>query len=137
MFFEVDVKPLALRGTGFLGRNCDKRGANPSRPATPGDHRIQDEGVSSAVPDNVDEAAQSAVFPRADPAEAVALKACSPVGLSDRGTEAVGVQRVERRIVEVTPPLVLDHHVPILMSVPSPVLTGIDCGARRIRLRRR
>lgn len=115
MLLEVDVKPLALRGTGFLGRNCDKRCANSSRPAMPGDHRVQDEGVSSAVPNNVDEAAQSAVIPRADPAEAVVLKSCSPVGLSDRGTEAVGVQRVERRIVEVTPPLVLDRHAPILI----------------------
>lgn len=45
MLLEVDVEPLTLRGTGLLGRNCDKRGANPSRPKMPGDHRIQNEGV--------------------------------------------------------------------------------------------
>ncbi len=47
--------------------------------------------MSSAVPDNVDEADQRAAFPCADPAETVALKSFSPVGLSEWVTKAVGV----------------------------------------------
>lgn len=116
MFLEVDVEPLALRGTGFFGCDCDKRGAHPSRPKMPGDHRVQDEGVYSAVPDNVDESDQRAALPRADPAKAVALKPCSPVGPSDRGAETVGVQSVEGRVVEVAPPLLRDRHVRILVQ---------------------
>lgn len=85
MLLEVGVKPLTLR------RSCDERGSDSARPAMLRDHRVQDEGMNSAVPDHVDEADQRAVFPCTDPAEAVALKSFSPVGLSDRVTEAVGV----------------------------------------------
>jgi hypothetical protein len=115
MFLEVDVEPLALRGTGLLGRNCDKRGANPSRPKMPGDHGVQNEGVCSTVPDNVDESDQRAVFPRADPAETVALKSCSPVGPSDGGAEAVGVQGVEGCVIEVASALIRDRQARILV----------------------
>lgn len=96
MFFEVDVKPLALRGAGFFGRSCDERGSDSFGPEMLGDHRVQDEGVNAAVPGNVDEGDQRAVFPCADPAEAMALKSCSPVGLSDWRAEAVGVAQVAR-----------------------------------------
>lgn len=91
MLLEVDVKPLAPRGTGFFSRCCDERGSDSSRPAMLRDHRVQEEGMSSAVPDNVDEADQRAVFPCTDPTEAVALESFSPVGLSDRVTKAVGM----------------------------------------------
>lgn len=91
VLLEVDVKPLALRDTGFCGRSCDERGSDSFRPARLRDHRVEDEGMNSAVPDNVDEADQRAVFPCADPAEAVALQSCSPVGLRDRMAETIGV----------------------------------------------
>ena len=55
------------------------------------DHRVQDEGMGSTVPDDVDEADQGAVFPGADPTKTVALKSFSPVSLSDRVAEAVSV----------------------------------------------
>lgn len=115
MFLEVDVEPLAFRGAGFFGCESDKRGANPSRPKMPGDHRVQNEGVCSAVPGNVDESDQIAVLPRADPTKAVVLKPCSPVGLSDRGAESVGVQSVEGCVFDVAPPFIRDRHVQILV----------------------
>jgi len=78
--------------------------------------------VNSTVPGNIDEADQGAVLVGADPAETVALKSFSPVGLGDRGTEAVGVQGVEGGVVEVPPPLVLDRHSPIVVTEPRSVL---------------
>lgn len=118
MLLEVDVKPFALRGTGFTCCRCNQRGPNSLHPVVLGDHRVQDEGVGSTVPDDVDEADQGVSFPRADPAQALALKPWSPVGLSDRVSEALGVERVEGSVVEATPPLVSDRHVSIVRSAP-------------------
>ena len=58
MFLEVDVEPMALRGTGFASRGCDQRGTRAFRPAVPGDHGVQEEGVNPAVPGDVDETDQ-------------------------------------------------------------------------------
>ena len=55
VLLEVDAEPCALRGTRFVSRSCDQRGANTSRPATLGNHRVQDEDMNSIVPDNVAE----------------------------------------------------------------------------------
>lgn len=133
VLFEVDVKPFALRGTRFIGCRCDKRCTNSPSLAMPGDHRVQDESMNSPVPDNVDEADQRAVFPRADPAEAVALESCSPVSPRDRVAEAVSVQRIKGCIAEVAPPLVLDRHSPIVVSVPTPVRITAQGDCRGLR----
>lgn len=122
VFLEVNVEPLALRGTSFVSSSCDQRASNTAALAMLGDYRVQDEGVNSAVPDHVDEADQRAVFPSADPAEAVALESFSPVSLSDRVAEAVSMQRVEGGVVEVAPPLVLDRHSSIVESGSGPAI---------------
>lgn len=52
--------------------------------------------MDATVPDDINEANQTIIFPRADPAQAVTLKSCSPVRLSDRMIEPFGMQLVER-----------------------------------------
>jgi hypothetical protein len=121
VLLEVDVEPFALGGTGFVGRGCDQRGTDTSPPAMLRDHCVQDEGMDTTVPDNVHEADQRAVLRGTDPAETVALKSFSPVGPSDGVTEAVSVERVEGGVAEGAPPLVLDRHFSIVVSVPNPV----------------
>jgi hypothetical protein len=120
VLLEVNVEPLAFRGTSFVSCICDQRAANTAPPAVLGEHRVEDEDVKSAVPGHVDEGDQRAVFPGADPAEAVVLKPFSPVRLSDWVAEAVSMKRVEGGVVEVAPPLVLDRHSSIVGSGSRP-----------------
>lgn len=89
---EVDVKPLAARGACPVGGKGHEPGGDPSAAGGSGDKRVQDEGMASAIPGNVDPADEVPVAPRRDPAEAVALDLTAPVVRADRVPETFRVQ---------------------------------------------
>jgi len=120
--FEVDVRPLTASGAGMPGRGGDQPGADAGAPGPGGHHGIEDEGVGTAVPRHVDEACQLAILPGAYPAQAVPADPGTPVGADLAGPEALGMQRADRRVLEVTPPLISDHHLAI-MGPPAEHLT--------------
>lgn len=95
VFFEVDMQPLTLCSTASLSSCLDQRGSHPVRTVALSYDRVQDERMDAAVPGDVNEADQAMIFPGTDPAEAVTLKPCTPVRLSDRMTEPFGMQLVE------------------------------------------
>jgi hypothetical protein len=73
---EVDVEPLATRRPR-LGDGDDNELGSDSLPGSPGsDHRVEDEGVHSTIPRDVDEADELGAVTCADPAQAVVLDLC-------------------------------------------------------------
>jgi len=89
------MQPLTPRSTASLSSGLDQRGSHPVRTTAPSDDRVQDKRMDAAVPGDVDEADQTAIFPGAAPPEAVTLKPCPPVRLPEQVIESFGMQLVE------------------------------------------
>ncbi len=77
-------------------------------PGVAGDQGVEDEGVHPAVPSHVDEPDEAVPDEGADPAEAVTLHLCAPIDVQDRMIEALGVERVQLRVLEVGSPFVAE-----------------------------
>ena len=105
MIFEVDVEPLAPGGPclGYCYFYEPRAGSSSRRPRA--DHSVYDEGVYSAVPDDVYEPDQSLAVVGARPAEAVLLNLAFPVLVEELMVKSLCVQGVECVVVEVAPPL--------------------------------
>ena len=79
MIFEVDVQPLAACRTSAVGGGSYEPCPDPAS-ADPGSRQgVEEEGLDTPVPGNVDEAHKLAVFPRADPAQTVSAYLGLPV----------------------------------------------------------
>jgi len=104
MIFKVDVQPLAAGRAGTIRGDSDELCPDPA-PADPGRHEsVEQEGVDTPVPGNVDEARKLAVFPRADPAQAVPAHLALPVIIQEPVTEAVSMQGVQLGVRERAAP---------------------------------
>src|SRR5215471_15528623 len=86
---EVHVEPLAPGCTSPNGGYLHQPGADSVPPKRPGDHRVEDERVSAAVPGNVDEPSQIGTVAGADPAQAVPFHLRLPVVDSGSAAKAV------------------------------------------------
>ena len=109
MIFKVDVQPLAACRAGTIRGDSYELCPDPA-PADPGSHEgVEQEGVDAPVPGNVDEAHQLAVFPRADPAQAVPANLPLPVIVQETMTEAFSMQGVQLGVSKRAAPRVIDH----------------------------
>jgi len=109
MIFEVDVQPLAACRTSAVRGDGHEPCPDPAS-ADPGSRQgVEQEGVDAPVPGNVDEAHQLAVFPRADPAQAVPAYLGQPIILQEPMTKAFSMQGVQLRVGERAAPRVIDH----------------------------
>ncbi len=104
MIFKVDVQPLAACRAGTVGGDSCELCPDPAA-ADPGSHEsVEQEGVDTPVPGNVDEAHKLAVFPRTDPAEAVPAQLALPVIIQETMTEAFSMQGVQLGVSEQAAP---------------------------------
>ena len=109
MIFEVDVQPFAACRAGSIRGDSYELRPDPAL-ADPGSHEsVEQEGVDTPVPGNVDEARELAVFPRADPAQAVPTHLALPVIIQEPMAEAFGMQSVQLGVYERAAPGVIDH----------------------------
>lgn len=65
--------------------------------------------MDTTIPGDIDKADEIAPVPRADPAQAVPAQLVPPVLAQDLVTETLGMQRVDRGVVDIAAPLVGDH----------------------------
>ncbi len=109
MIFKVDVQPFAACRAGTIRGESYKLCPDPA-PADPGGHEsVEQEGVDTPIPGNVDEARKLPVFPRADPAQAVPAHLALPVIIQEPMTEAFGMQGIQFGVRERAAPRVIDH----------------------------
>src|SRR6202020_1184081 len=109
MIIEVDVQPLAARRAGTIRGDSYELCPDPV-PADPGGHEsVEQEGVDTPVPGNVDKARELAVIPRADPAQAVPAHLALPVIIQEPVTEALSMQGIQLGVSERAAPRVLAH----------------------------
>ena len=126
MVFEVDVQPLAARRAGAIRGDSYELCPDPV-PADPGGHEsVEQEGVDTPVPGNIDKARKLAVIPRADPAQAVPAHLALPVIIQQPMTEAVSMQGIQFGVRERAAPRVIDHRATLWH--PS----GLICTPRTI-----
>jgi hypothetical protein len=59
---EVDVQPFAMRRAGTFGGSGHELGTDPGPAEAFGHHGVQDEGMGTAVPGDVDEPHEAAVL---------------------------------------------------------------------------
>ena len=104
MVFEVDVQPLAARRAGTIRGDNYELCPDPAAADSGGHESVEQEGVDTPVPGNVDEARKLAVFPRADPAQAVPAHLALPVIIQEPVTEAVSMQGVQLGVRERAAP---------------------------------
>ena len=88
---EVDVDPLAARSARLGDRDSNELGRDSLPGGSGSDHRVEDEGVYSSVPRDVDEADEPGAVACADPAQAVLLDLSLPVVFEDAVPERLGV----------------------------------------------
>ncbi len=109
MIFEVDVQPLAARRTSAVRGDSHEPCPDPAS-ADPGSRQsVEQEGVGTPVPGNVDEAHKLAAFPRADPAQTVPAYLGLPVIIQEPMTKALSMQDVQLQVSERAAPRVIDH----------------------------
>jgi hypothetical protein len=106
--FEVDIEPSAACGARLFRRYAHEVRADASPAGSTGDDRVEDEGMDSAVPRDVDEAQEPDVVACADPAEAMSFDLSTPVVAEESVLECLGVEPVELPVVEAASPLVPD-----------------------------
>jgi hypothetical protein len=108
--FEVDVEPLTTSDTGVLGSNGNQPRADAVAQSCGGNDGVEDEGMRSAVPHDVDEPHEDTVLPTADPSEALSFDLDPPinVGIAVTAAEAIRMQGTDRCILEIAAPLVCD-----------------------------
>jgi hypothetical protein len=109
VILEVDVQPLAARRPGFAGGDGDQPGTDPVMLGAFGHQGVENEGVDTPVPGDVDEAREAVGVPGADPAQAVLGDLRDPVVVQDLVVESLGVQGIQLDVGEGTAPGVVDH----------------------------
>lgn len=138
MLFEVNVEPLAVRGAGASGCGCHQFGSDAGLAQVLGDHRVENEGMGAAIPGDVDEPHQPVGPSRADPAEAVTMHSCVPVGGVLAVAERLRVKRVDGCVIEVAALLICDRHGRIVdrrVSGLSPLSGPCRCSSALSRVR--
>ena len=109
MILEVDVQPLAAGRTSAVRGDSREPCPDPAS-ADPGSRQsVEQEGVDTPVPGNVHEARKLAVFPRADPAQAMPAHLGLPVIIQEPMTEAFSMQGIQFGVRERAAPRVIDH----------------------------
>jgi hypothetical protein len=106
MFLEVDVEPLAARGSRLSGDLGDEGGADALTPLIRHDHGVKDKRVGSSFPSYVDEADETVLPSGANPPEAVLMELGYPVMLGRLVAEAVTMERFQLGVGKGTSPLV-------------------------------
>ena len=91
MLVEIDVEPFAATGASTSRSTGDQLGSNPLTAAACRHDRVEDEGMGTAVPRDIDKADQVASTPCAHPAEAVLEYLVSPVVIAKRVPERLSV----------------------------------------------
>jgi hypothetical protein len=133
MIFEVNVQPLAARRAGAIRGDGDELCPDPA-PADPGGHEsVEQEGVDTPVPGNVDEARQLTVFPRADPAQAVPAHLTLPVIIQKPMPEALRMQGIQFGVRERAAPRVIDHRATLRSDRTAQLLVSSPDGHRGAR----
>lgn len=107
---EVDVHPFASRDAGLIDGEFDELRSDPVSSNPGRHHRVQDEGMSRAVPRHVDEPGEVVIVAGSHPPKAVSLNLCFPVVIEGPMVEALGVQPIDLFVLEITPPLVSQRH---------------------------
>lgn len=111
MNFKINMEPLTACGGSFSVCDFDKIRPHTATPFFRGDKKVEDEGMTSAVPGHVDKADEPSFAPGTDPSEAVLAELLRPVMVSHRMTESFGVQCLSLRAVEGASPLVFKIHL--------------------------
>jgi hypothetical protein len=101
---EVDMKPLAARGSCLLDGERDEAATDPAPTMASGDERIEEEGVATTVPRDIHESDESVTVAGDGPAEAVSLDLGAPVVCVDRVVEAFRMEALELDAVTVAAP---------------------------------
>jgi hypothetical protein len=139
MIFKVDVQPLAACRVGTIRGGSYELCPDPA-PADPGSHEsVEQEGVDTPVPGNVDEADKLAVFPRTDPAQAVPVHLALPVIIQETMTKAFSMQGVQLGVSERAAPRVIDHRATLRSDHGAQLLVsqpGGRCGVTGRELRK-
>lgn len=111
---EIDMQPFTFAGSGTFHRRRDECRTDPTSAAVLGDHCVENEGVGTPIPGDIDEADESVVVVCADPAQAVSMQLGEPVDVHGRVAEAFGMQGFDSRAVDVTSPFICDGHARIV-----------------------
>jgi hypothetical protein len=139
MIFKVDVQPFAACRVGTIRGGSYELCPDPA-PADPGSHEsVEQEGVDTPVPGNVDEADKLAVFPRTDPAQAVPVHLALPVIIQETMTKAFSMQGVQLGVSERAAPRVIDHRATLRSDHGAQLLVsqpGGRCGVTGRELRK-
>jgi hypothetical protein len=88
---EVDVEPLAACRARLGDRDGNELGSDSLPGGSGSHHRVEDEGVYSSIPRDVDEADEPGAVARADPAQTVLLGLSLPVVFEGAVPERLGV----------------------------------------------
>ena len=115
---EVDVEPLTTGITRPLSRSGHKLPTDSPVSTICGDDRVENERMKRPIPGNIDKANELALVIGTRPAEAVFGKLSSPIVIVDIVIEALGMQPVERLVVDVAAPLVADLHAASVSEFP-------------------
>ena len=91
MVVEVDMQPFASGDPGVLNRHRHQLRAHPSATRSFCDQRVEDEGMTGAIPDDIDETDQGLGVAGAYPTETVILDLGPPVVHLGLVTEPFGV----------------------------------------------
>jgi hypothetical protein len=109
MTFKVDVQPLAACRAGALHGDSHEPRPDSAAAERVSHESIDQEGVGTPVPGDVDEGHKLVVFSRTDPAQAVPAHPGLPVIIQEPVTEAFGMQGVQLGVSELATPRVIDH----------------------------
>ena len=107
---EVDVQPLASGGTSLGHGNGNQFSADSVSSNVRADHGVEHEGMDAAVPRHVDETDELDAFASANPPETVVPNLGPPVVFQGFMVEALGMQCIYGRVLEVTAPFVRVGH---------------------------
>jgi hypothetical protein len=88
---EVDVEPLATRRPRLGDGDGNELGSDSLPGGSGSHHRVEDEGVHSTIPRDIDEADELGAVTCADPAQAVVLDLGLPVVCEDAVPEGFRV----------------------------------------------
>ncbi len=120
MGLEVDVKPRAARLVSCASRSTNQLDSNALVTVLSVDDRVQHEGVSPAVPGDVDEPDQSAGVERLHPGQAVCFEPLAPRQYLELvGLEGGLVQLRELDIVDTRAQKIGKASGHVLIMVPS------------------
>ena len=106
---EVDVQPFTACASCFRGGHPDKLGAYAHQASFLCHQRVEDEGMTGAIPCDVDETYELLAISCAYPAETVPGDLTDPVVLENGMRKTLRMQCVDLDVVELPSPMVGDH----------------------------